>query len=60
MWTERSLKIKKKHCLLQKLTGDIAKKTKRLTEIAVLTKRFTERTFKKEMKVTQLFKSINY
>ena len=38
----------------------MAKKTKRLTEIAVLTKRFTKRIFKKKMKVTQLFKAINY
>ena len=38
---------------------DNAKKTKRLTEIQVLTKSFTERVFKKKEKVAQLFKPIN-
>ena len=43
----------------QKKTGDDAKKTKRLTEIQVSTKKFTTRVLKKT-KVTQLFKPINY
>ena len=34
-------------------------KTKGLTEIQVLTKKFTKRVFK-NMKVAQLFKPINY
>ena len=34
--------------------------TKRLTEIQVLTKKFTKRVFKKKTKVKQLFKPINY
>ena len=38
----------KKHCFFQKVTGDNTKKTKRLTEIPVLTKRFIRRIFKKE------------
>ena len=38
----------KKHCFFQKVTGDNRKKTKRLTEIPVLTKRFIRRIFKKE------------
>ena len=42
------------------MTGDNVKKTKRLTEIQVLTKRLTKRVFKKKTKVTQLFKAINY
>ena len=42
-----------------KITGDDAKKTKRLTEIKVLIKEFTKRVFKKT-KVAQLFKPINY
>ena len=56
MWTEWSLKIKKKKLK----TKDNTKKTKRLTEIQVLTKSFTKRVFKKKTKVTQLFKPINY
>ena len=48
-----------KKTFLKKITGDDAKKTKRLTEIQVLTKKFTKRVFKKT-KVTQLFKPINY
>ena len=43
-----------------KVARDNAKKTKRLTEIEVLTKMFTKRVFKKKMKVIQLFKPINY
>ena len=42
MWP---LKIKKNH--LKKITGDDAKKTKRLTEIQVLTKKFTKKFLKK-------------
>ena len=36
------------------------KKTKRLTEIQVLTKSFSKRAFTKKTEVTQLFKPINY
>ena len=43
---EGSLKIKKALVLI-KVTGDDAKKTKRLTEIQVLTKIFTKRVWKK-------------
>ena len=42
----------------KKIIGDNTKKTKRLSEIQVLTKRFTKRIFKKKTKVTQLFKPI--
>ena len=42
------------------MTGDNVKKTKRLTEIQVLTKTFTKRFFKNKAKVAQLFKLINY
>ena len=42
------------------MAGDNVKKTKRLTEIQVLTKRFTKRFFKNKTKVAQLFKPINY
>ena len=42
-------KLKKR--FFQKITGDDAKRTKRLTEMQVLTKTFTKRVFKK-MKVT--------
>ena len=41
-------------------TRDNTKKTKRLTEEQVLTRRFTKRVFKKKTQVTQLFKLINY
>ena len=52
---------KLKKCFFKKqwITVDNAKKTKRLTEIQVLTKSFTERVFKKKAKVAQLFKPIN-
>ena len=56
---EGSLKIKKT-VFKKKMTGDNVKKTKRLTEIQVLTKRFTKRFFKNKTKVAQLFKPINY
>ena len=39
---------------------DNTKKTKRLTEIQVLTKSFTKRVFKRKTKVTQLYKPISY
>ena len=35
-----------KKTFLKKITGDDAKKTKRLTEIQVLTKKYTKRVFK--------------
>ena len=44
---------------LKKITGDTTKKTKKLTEIQVLTKRFTKRIVKKK-KATELFNPINY
>ena len=50
----------KKNCFFKKIAGDNAKKTKILTEIQVLTKRFTKRIFKKKTKAAQLFKPINY
>ena len=40
-------------------SGWCKKKTKKLTEIQVLIKMFTQRVFEKT-KITQLFKSINY
>ena len=39
--------LKEKNCFLKKMTGDNVKKTKRLTEIQVLTKRFTKRVLRK-------------
>ena len=45
---------------LSETTGDNAKMTKRLTEIPVLTKKFYQKNLKKKMKVTELFKPINY
>ena len=53
--TENQKKFFKK----KKIRGDDTKKTKRLTEMQVLTKMFTTQVFKKT-KVTQLFKPINY
>ena len=50
----------KKNCFFKKIAGDNAKKTKILTEIQVLTKRFTKRIFKKKTRGTKLFKPINY
>ena len=44
---------KLKKTLLEKITGDDKKKTKRLTEIEVLSKMFTKIVFKK-MKVTKV------
>ena len=49
----------KKKLFFLKIRGDDTKKTKRLTEMQVLTKMFTTRVFNKT-KVTQLFKPINY
>ena len=51
---------KKTLFFFQKITRDNTKKKKRLTEIPVFTKRLTKRIFKKKIKVTQLFKPINY
>ena len=45
-----------KKTFLKKITGDDAKKTKRLTEIQVLTKKFTKKVLKKR-KVTQLYQA---
>ena len=53
-------KNKKKHWFFQKIIEYNAKKTKRLTEIQVLKKRFTKTVFNKKTKVTQLFKPINH
>ena len=57
MQTESSLKIKLKMLFLKKLSGDDAKKTKRLTH--VWTNKFTKRVFKKA-EITKLFQPVNY
>ena len=47
---KKQKKNKKQNGFLKKIEGDNTKKTKRLTEIEVLTKRFTKRVFKKKRK----------
>ena len=53
MGIEWSLKIKENIVFLKKQQWDDTKKTRSLTEIQVLTKKFTKRVFKKT-KVTQV------
>ena len=55
---KKKKKKKKKHCFFKTVTGYDTKKTKRLTKLQVLTKKFTKRVFKKT-RLTQLFKPIN-
>ena len=50
MITENKKNKTETNVFLKKITGDDAKKTKRSTEIQVLTKTFTKRVFKKTRK----------